>query len=204
MSQQPALTPEQQKLSDLWDAHLHAEFSAHSPDEAIATMVSNPLVNQVPVLTGGDGREAVYAFYAKHFLHQIPPDMEVVSVSRTIGQGRVVDEIVGRFTHTISMDWMLPGIPPTGKPVEVVLVIVVQFDGDKLAHEHLYWDQASVLVQLGLLEPTGLPVVGGESARSVLDRSVPLNALIRRSEHSMRRSTDFQMNVKDSVPNGSR
>jgi carboxymethylenebutenolidase len=104
-------------------------------------------------------------------------------VSRTIGQGRVVDEIVGRFTHNISMDWMLPGLAPTGKRVEVGLVIIVQFDGDKLAHEHLYWDQASVsvLVQLGLLESTGLPVVGRESARSVLDRSLPLNALIRRS-----------------------
>jgi carboxymethylenebutenolidase len=195
MSQQPALTAEQQKLSDLWDAHLRAEFSAHAPDQAIATMVSNPLVNQVPVLIGGDGREEVYEFYAKHFLHQIPPDMEFVSVSRTIGQGRVIDEIVGRFTHTISMDWMLPGLAPTGKRVEVGLVIIVQFDGDKLAHEHLYWDQASVLVQLGLLESTGLPIVGGESARSVLDRSLPLNALIRRSEESMR-NTDVQVNVK--------
>lgn len=115
------------------------------------------------MLIGGDGSEEVYEFYAKHFLHQIPPDMEFVSVSRTIGQGRVVHEIVGRFTHTISMDWLLPGLPPTGKPVEVGLVIVVQFDGDKLAHEHLYWNQASVWVQLGLLEPTGLPVVGEES-----------------------------------------
>jgi carboxymethylenebutenolidase len=195
MSQHPALTAEQQKLSDLWDAHLRAEFSAHAPDQAIATMVSNPLVNQVPVLTGGDGREEVYEFYAKHFVHQIPPDMEVVSVSRTIGQGRVVDEIVGRFTHTISMDWMLPGLAPTGKRVEVGLVIIVQFDGDKLAHEHLYWDQASVLVQLGLLGSTGLPVVGGESARSVLDRILPLNALIRRSEESIR-NTDVRVNVK--------
>ena len=195
MSQEAAFTAEQQKLSDLWDAHVRAEFGAHAPDEAIATMVSNPLVNQVPVLTGGNGREEVYEFYSKHFLHQIPPDMEVTSVSRTIGQGRVVDEIVGRFTHTISMDWMLPGIPPTGKRVEVVLVIVVQFEGDKLAHEHLYWDQASVLVQLGLLEPTGLPVLGGESARSVLDRSLTLNALIRRSEESMR-SSDVKVNVR--------
>jgi carboxymethylenebutenolidase len=145
-------------------------------------MVANPLVNQVPVMIGGDGREEVYEFYAHYFLSQIPPDMEMAPVSRTIGQGRLVDELVARITHTIPMDWMLPGIPPTGKRVEVALVVVVQCDGDKLAHEHLYWDQASVLVQLGLLAPGGLPVVGAEGARSVLDRSLRLNALLHRAK----------------------
>jgi carboxymethylenebutenolidase len=186
MSQQHALTAEQQKLNDLWDAHLRAEFEAHSADEAIKTMVANPLVNHVPVMTGGSGREEVYEFYAKHFLNQRPPDMEMVPVSRTIGQDRVVDEIVARFTHTIPMDLMLPGIPPTGKRVEIAFVVVAQFDGDKLAQEHLYWDQASVLVQLGLLEPASLPVVGVEGTRSVLDRSIPLNALIRRAKTACR------------------
>jgi carboxymethylenebutenolidase len=182
MSQQPALTPDEQKLIDVWNEHLRAEFNAHSPAEAIATMVANPLVNQVPVMIGGDGREEVYEFYTQYFLHQIPPDMEMVPVSRTIGQGRLVDEMVARFTHTIPMDFMLPGIPPTGKRVEVALVVVVQFDGDKMAHEHLYWDQASVLVQLGLLPPGDLPVVGADGARSVLDRSIRLNALIHRAK----------------------
>jgi carboxymethylenebutenolidase len=124
----------------------------------------------------------VYAFYAHYFLPQIPPDLETIPVSRTIGQGRLVDELVLRFTHTIPMEFILPGIPPTGKRVEVALVVVVQFDGDKMVHEHLYWDQASVLVQLGLLEPDGLPVVGAEGARSVLDRSFQLNALIHRAK----------------------
>src|SRR5215475_9947908 len=146
MPQQPALTVDEQKLNDVWNEHLRAEF------------------------------------YAKYFLPQIPPDTEVVAVSRTIGQGRLVDEIVVRFTHTIPMDWMLPGIAPTGKRVEVGLVVVVQFDGDKMVHETLYWDQASVLVQLGLLERGGLPVVGAEGARSVLDRSMRLNELIRRAK----------------------
>ena len=136
MPQQPPLTADEQKLNDLWNEHLRAEFSAHSADEAIATMVANPLVNQVPVMIGGDGKEELDEFYAKHFLPQIPPDMEMVPVSRTIGQGRLVDEVVARFTHTIPMDWMLPGIPPTGKRVEVALVVVVQFDGDKMAHEY--------------------------------------------------------------------
>jgi carboxymethylenebutenolidase len=180
MPQQPALTADEQKLNDVWNEHLRAEFSAHSADEAIATMVANPLVNQVPVMIGGDGKEELYEFYAKYFLPQIPPDTEMVPVSRTIGQGRLVGEMVIRFTHTIPMDFILPGIPPTGKRVEVAVVVVVQFDSDKLAHEHLYW--ASVLVQLGLLQPGGLPVVGAEGARSVLDRSIRLNELIHRAK----------------------
>ena len=109
-----------------------------------------------------------------------PPDIETVPVSRTVGQGRVVDELIMRFTHSIRMDWLLPGIPPTGRRVELPFVVIVQFEGDKLAHEHLYWDQASVLMQLGLLPGGGLPVVGAEGARSVLDRSIPLNGLLRR------------------------
>jgi carboxymethylenebutenolidase len=182
MPQQPALTADEQTLNDVWNEHLRAEFSAHNADETVATMVANPLINQVPVMIGGDGKEEVYEFYSKYFLPQIPPDTEIVEVSRTIGQGRLVDEIVVRFTHTIPMDWMLPGIPPTGKRVEVAVLVVVQFDGDKMAHEHLYWDQASVLVQLGLVQPEGLPVVGAEGARSLLDRSIRLNALIHRAK----------------------
>src|SRR5262249_37402104 len=182
MSQPPVLTTEEQQVNDAWNEHLRTEFVAHSAEEAIATMVAHPRVNQVPVMIGGEGRDELYEFYANYFLPQIPPDTEMVPVSRTIGQGRLVEEMVFRFTHTIPMDRMLAGIPPTGKRVEVGLVVVVQFDGDKLAHEHLYWDQASVLVQLGLLQPGGLPVVGAEGARSVLDRSLRLNALIRRAK----------------------
>jgi carboxymethylenebutenolidase len=182
MSSTPvALTPEAEALSKLWDQHLGAEFGAHSADAAIATMVASPRVVQVPVLTGGDGHDQLYEFYAKHFLPQIPPDTESTPISRTIGQGRVVDELLVKFTHTIPMAWLLPGIPPTGKRVELALVIIVQFEGDKLASEHLYWDHASLLVQVGLLEPKGLPVVGVEGARSLLDRSIPLNHLIDRT-----------------------
>jgi carboxymethylenebutenolidase len=174
------MTAAEKTLSDAWEKHIAAEFAAHSPDAAIETMTGAPRVNQVPVMIGGDGRPQVYEFYRKHFLSEIPPDWQVTPVSRTIGQGRLVDEFVVRFTHTIAMDWMLPGIAPTGKRVETALVVVVQFEGDKLAQENLYWDQASVLVQLGLLDAAGLPVVGAEGARSVVDRSVRLNALIDR------------------------
>jgi carboxymethylenebutenolidase len=192
MLRQQALTAEQQKLNDLWEEHIRAEFSAHAPDEAIATMNANPIVNQVPVLIGGSGRTQVHEFYQKYFLHQIPADTEMIPVSRTIGHDRVVDEMVVRFTHSIPMDFILPGIPPTGKRVEMALVVVVQFDGDKLAHEHLYWDQASVLVQLGLIDSADLPVVGAEGARSVLDPTIPLNGLIHRARQRTLNSPSTQ------------
>jgi carboxymethylenebutenolidase len=92
-----------------------------------------------------------------------------------------VQDAVFQFTHTVQMDWMLPGIAPTGKYIETPLVVVVEFRDGKLAHEHIYWDQASVLVQLGLLDPSNLPVVGIEAAKKILDFGLPSNALILRS-----------------------
>jgi carboxymethylenebutenolidase len=167
-------------LSNAWDRHLASEFAAKSADEALATMSAEPYVNIVPLMIGARGRVELHDFYANHFLSQIPPDMEMVTVSRTIGGGRVVDELVARFTHSIRLDWLLPGIPPTGRRVELPFVVVVQFEGDKVAHEHLYWDQASVLVQVGLLDRT-LPVRGGETAAQVLNPSQPMNELIGRA-----------------------
>jgi carboxymethylenebutenolidase len=167
-------------LSNAWDQHLASEFAAKSADQALATMTAEPCVNMVPLMIGARGRIELHDFYANHFLNQIPPDMEMVTVSRTIGQGRVVDELIARFTHSIRMDWLLPGIAPTGKRVELPFVVIVQFDGDKVAHEHLYWDQASVLVQIGLLDRT-LPVRGGEIAAQVLNPTQPMNELIRRT-----------------------
>ena len=167
-------------LSSAWDQHLASEFDARSADQALATMTAEPHVNMVPLMIGARGREELHDFYANHFLNQIPPDMEMVTVSRTIGQGRVVDEMIARFTHSIRMDWLLPGIAPTGKRVGLPFVVVVQFEGDKLAHEHVYWDQASVLVQVGLLDRT-LPVRGGDIAAQVLNPTQPMNELIRRA-----------------------
>jgi carboxymethylenebutenolidase len=167
-------------LSNAWDQHLASEFAAKSPEQAIATMTAEPYVNEVALMIGGRGRDEVLNFYRNHFLSQIPPDLETVPVSRTIGQSRVVDELILRFTHSIRVDWLLPGIEPTGKRVEVPMVVIVQFEGDKVAHEHLYWDQASVLVQVGLLDRT-LPVRGGEIAAQVLKPTQPMNELIRRA-----------------------
>jgi carboxymethylenebutenolidase len=170
-------------LSTAWDQHLASEFATKSADQALATMTAEPYVNEVPLMIGARGREELHDFYANYFLNQMPPDMEMVPVSRTIGQGRVVDELIGRFTHSIRMDWLLPGIAPTGKRVELPFVVIVQFEGDKLAHEHLYWDQASVLVQVGLLDRT-LPVRDGEIAEQVLNPKRPMNELIRRASNN--------------------
>ena len=144
-------------------------------------MVPDAYVNHIPVLTGGVGHAELREFYSQHFIPQMPPDTAMTPISRTIGTDRLVDEMVFQFTHTMEMDWMLPGIPPTGKRVEVPLIVVVHFRDGKLAHEHIYWDQASVLAQLGLLDTSTLPVAGVESARKVLDPQLPANALMRRA-----------------------
>jgi carboxymethylenebutenolidase len=172
-------------LSSVWDQHVGAEFAAKSADQALETMTAEPYVNEIPLMIGGRGRDGVRDFYANHFVSQFPPDIEIVPVSRTIGQGQVVDELIMRFTHSIRMDWLLPGIPPTGKRVELPFVAIVQFEGDKIAYEHLYWDQASVLVQIGLLDRT-LPVRGGEIAAQVLKPTQPMNELIHRALNNNR------------------
>lgn len=168
----------QRKLSDLWDEHVKYEFATRDTEDTLRTMVPDAYVNHVPVLTGGVGHEKLREFYSKRFIPQMPPDTSMTPISRTIGEDRVVDEMVFEFTHTIKMDWMLPGVEPTGKHVKVPLVVIVHFRDGKLAHEHIYWDQASVLVQLGLLDAASLPVAGVESAEKVLDPSLPANALI--------------------------
>ena len=178
------LTPAQEALSKLWEEHVRYEFSTRNTDDTLATMVDDAYVNHIPVLTGGSGRDELREFYSKRFIPQMPPDTEMTPVSRTIGEDQIVDEMVFKFTHTIPMDWILPGIPPTGKRVEVPLVAIVRVRNGKLAHEHIYWDQASVLVQIGLLDPARLPVVGIESAEKVLDPSLPANELMKRADPS--------------------
>jgi carboxymethylenebutenolidase len=93
-----------------------------------------------------------------------PPDLEVVPVSQTIDEHQLVDEIIFKCTHTTEIGWMLPNIPPTGKRIEVPLVVIIGFKDGKVTHEHIYWDQASVLVQIGLLDSSLLPVYGKETA----------------------------------------
>ena len=171
-------------LAAIWEEHCRYEFETRDLDATMATMVEEPYVNHVPTMTGGVGHDALRRFYRDHFIGRNPPDTELVPVSRTVGTDSLVDEMIFRFTHTSEVDWMLPGVPPTGRRVEVPLVAIVQFRGGKLVHEHIYWDQASVLVQVGLLDPAGLPVAGIETARKVLDKTLPSNALMRKEARS--------------------
>ena len=184
------LSSEQQFLNDLWEKHLRQEFTTHDVEATIDTMVPNAYVNHVPVLTGGVGHDQLREFYSRHFISKMPPDTEIVPISRTIGVERLVDEMIFRFTHTLEMDWMLPGIAPTGKRVECGLVVIVHFQGGKLSSEHIYWDQASVLAQIGLLETRLLPVVGVETAKKLADSSLPSNKLIERAAASKNRGVD--------------
>jgi carboxymethylenebutenolidase len=157
----------QADLARLWQEHTNHEFSTHDVEATLATMVEDAYVNHVPVLTGGAGKSALRNFYAVDFIPRMPPDTKLTPISRTVGADQLVDEMIFSFTHTQEMPWMLPGIPPTDRYVEVALVAIVRFRDGKLAHEHIYWDQASVLKQIGLLTDPGLPVFGAESARKV-------------------------------------
>jgi len=178
------LSTAQQTLSAKWDEHVKYEFATRDTEDTLETMVPDAYVNHVPVMTGGVGHDELREFYSKRFIPQMPPDTNMTPVSRTVGVERVVDEMVFEFTHTIKMDWMLPGVEPTGKHVKVALVVIVHFRDGKLAHEHIYWDQASVLAQLGLIETNTLPVAGVESAEKVLDPKRPSNELMGRSFQS--------------------
>ena len=181
------LSPAQLKLKDVWEEHMKCEFATKSVDDTMATMIEGGHINHVPTMTGGQGLKAIRDFYTRFFIPQMPPDTKTTPISRTIGETQIVDEMIFEFTHTVPMDWMLPGIAPTGKRVEVALVAIIGFRKGKVSHEHIYWDQASVLVQLGLLDASRLPVAGRESAAKVRDASLPSNQLIERAAGKARR-----------------
>src|SRR6516164_1297346 len=155
-------------LSALFDGHVEREFGDRDVDATMETMVAQPYVHCVPVMTGGVGGQKVRRFYSDHFIKQIPKDANVTRISRTIGKDQVVVELVLSFTHDTQWDYLLPGIPPTGKRVDLPHVVVMKFENGKVAHEHVWWDQASLLVQVGLLDPANLPVAGVEQARELL------------------------------------
>ncbi len=185
-SPEARLTPAEQSLTDLWEQHLGEEFTTRDTDATIDTMVPDAYVNHIPVLTGGVGHDQLREFYSQHFIPKMPPDTQIVPISRTIGSERLVDEMIFKFTHTIEMDWMLPGIAPTGKRVECPLVVIVHFRDGKLSNEHIYWDQASVLVQIGLLDSSTLPVAGSETAKKLANPRLPSNHLIERAKLARR------------------
>jgi len=167
------LTDRQQEMVALFQKHVGAELGGDL-ETTLDTMNDNPHLNHVPTMAGGVGREGVRAFYRDHLVGKFfPPDVTITSLSTTVGEDQIVEELFISFTHTMQIDWLLPGVPPTGKFVEMAAAVIVGFKNGKVSHEHIYWDQAGVLVQIGLLDPAGLPVCGGESARKVLDPRLP-------------------------------
>lgn len=162
-------------LSQLWEEHTSHEFVTRDTEATLATMADDAYVNHVPVMTGGYGKAALREFYSQKFIPSMPPDTTLKPISRTVGENQLVDEMIFSFTHTQEMPWMLPGVAPTNRHVEIPLVAIVRFREGKLAHEHIYWDQASVLRQIGLLTDPALPVYGSETARKVVDPSVDAN-----------------------------
>jgi carboxymethylenebutenolidase len=162
------LSSAQETMIEVFQKHVEAEL-AGDLDTTMNTMTDEPHLHNVPSMIGGVGREGVRAFYRDHLVGKFfPPDVKMTNVSTTVGHDQIVDELVISFTHTAPIDWLLPGVPATGKPVEMAVAVIVGFKDGKISHEHIYWDQASVLVQVGLLDPAGLPVSGAESARRLL------------------------------------
>jgi carboxymethylenebutenolidase len=161
------------EMLDTFKKHVNAEL-AGDLETTMATMTADPHLHNVPSMVGGVGRDGVRNFYKNHLVGKFfPPDVKMTNVSSTVGDTQIVDELVISFTHTTPIDCMLPGVAPTGKPVEIAVAVVVGFKDGKISHEHIFWDQASVLVQIGLIDPKGLPVVGAESTRKLLDPKLP-------------------------------
>jgi carboxymethylenebutenolidase len=163
-------------LDALWEKHLEGEFVTCDADATIRTMLPRAYVTHVPTMIGGFGAGELHRYYKYHFIPQ-NQGSRMIPISRTIGADRLVDEFIACFKHEAENDTLLPGIKPTGREVRIPMVAIVQFRGDKLHSEHLYWDQASVLVQVGQLDPAQLPVTGAEAADRVMDEELPLNTL---------------------------
>lgn len=179
-------------LEVIWDEHCYYEFADRSVEHTMSTMVQEPYVNHVPTLTGGIGRSALTDFYRHNFIFNNSADTALELISRSIAIDRIIDEFIFSFTHDRELDWLVPGIPPTNLKVQVPFSAVVNIRGDRLYHEHISWDQGSVLRQLNLLPeylpfpyvlPDGrkpepgkrfeyrVPVAGTETAEKMRDRN---------------------------------
>lgn len=169
----------EQALIDVWEAHTAAEFEHKDADAAIATMTEHPALIHVPVGTGATGREPLRMFYREIFIPQMPPDVQLQLLTRSVAQNRLIDEFIVRLTHTVQMDWFAPGIAPTGRRLEVPHVAIIAFEDGKISSEHIYWDQATVLLQLGILGGD-LPILGVNQADRLLNANAPANQLIGR------------------------
>jgi carboxymethylenebutenolidase len=173
-------------LGTVFDQYIKHEFQDHDVDvdATMETMTKEPYVHHVPVMTGGIGYEGVYNFYKNHFIGKMPDDTKIVRISRTVDKEQVVDELVLSFTHDREIDFILPGVPPTGKYVEIACVVVMNFKDGKISHEHIYWDQVSLLVQIGLLGPKLLPVTGREQAKRLVELSQKASYSVFKKDNS--------------------
>lgn len=158
-------------LGNVFDKHVKFEFEDKDVDSTMKTMVKEPYVHHVPIMTGGVGYDNVYNFYKNDFVGKMPKDTKILRVSRTVGKNQVVDELILSFTHDMEIKSMIPGIQPTGKYVELPHVVVMKFKGNKIVHEHIYWDQASLLTQIGVLNPMELPITGVEQSQKLKELS---------------------------------
>jgi len=163
----------------LFAEHVHHEFTTRDVDATMATMIDEPYVNHVPTLAGGVGHDMLKRFYKYHFVDQNAGGRDRTRISYTMGPDRLVLETYTKFCHDSVIDRYFPGIEPTGRMVEVATVIIVKFRGDKVCHEHIYWDQGSALKQIGVLDAEGLPLAGAEGARKVLDETLPSNIFMQ-------------------------
>jgi carboxymethylenebutenolidase len=160
-------------LGAVFDAHVAHEFVDQDVDATMRTMTAEPYVHNVVTAKGGYGGDGVRRYYTEEFVGKMPKDTQVIPISRTVGKDQVVDELILTFTHDIPIESMLPGVPPTGRFVELPHVVVMKFEDGKIAHEHIYWDQASLLVQVGLLDPERVPATGAEQARKLVELTQP-------------------------------
>lgn len=181
MIEDPPSSPAQEKMLAGYLRHTASEFETQSVETALETMVEDPHVYLMPVMIGGEGREEVERFYTERFIFSMPADAEFVPISRTVAGSTIVEESLLRFTHDEDVEWILPGVAPTGRRVEVAVCTVVRMEEDRIAHEHVYWDQATVLAQIGLIDADALPVVGAESARKLEGGGEALNRLVTRA-----------------------
>jgi carboxymethylenebutenolidase len=159
--------PEHVDIETVWDDHISATFSGCETGVQTAGATSTLCM---PTLVAGIREEQLRKFYESKVAGS-PASLKMQLVNRIVGSDKIVDEMVVKFTHTCEVPWMLPGVVATGKEVEVLVVWMVMVRGGRVVHERLYWDQAGVLVQLGLIETAGLPVVDGrDCVRRVLSQ----------------------------------
>ena len=162
-----------ESIDAIFGEHMEAEL-AGDLDKTLATMAENPHIVNVPSMIGGEGPDGVRTFYANRLIGQFfPPDVKFETISRTYSPERLVDELIISFTHTTGMDHLLPGVKPTGKYAEVAFVVIVGIENGKVSYEHIHWDQANLLVQIGLINPEGLPLTGAGAAAKLRNPSLP-------------------------------